>query len=180
MRITSGAFRGRTILVPKGKAVRPTSEKLRASIFDILGQNKVSGAHALDAFCGSGALGIEALSRGAQSCIFIDKAKPSIALTSANITNMELGAYTKVIKASALRPPKRQNLFPKSTLAFFDPPYKKGLISKALAALQNWMENGCICVLESESIWEEALPEGFKITDTRTYGDTKITFAKKL
>ena len=179
MRISSGSLRGRAILVPKGGLVRPTSEKVRASIFDILGAQNILGTAVLDVFCGSGALGLEALSRGAKSCVFVDKSRPSIVLTKANIENMELSDYAHVIHASALRPPPIREDIGLADIAFFDPPYKKGLISKSLVSMKNWLSQDCTCVLESEGGWDCELPQGFEIYDKRKYGDTLISFVRR-
>lgn len=175
MRITSGLLRGRAILVPRGGGVRPTSEKLRAAIFDILTPPAVADAVVLDAFAGSGALGIEALSRGAARASFLDTARASVALTRKNVETLGLSGRAAVLRAGALRPPA--NPGPPVTLALLDPPYHKDLIAPALDALRGWLAPECVCVLESEAGWAPALPDGFSVTDARRYGDTAITFS---
>ncbi|HBH25923.1 MAG TPA: 16S rRNA (guanine(966)-N(2))-methyltransferase RsmD [Rhodospirillaceae bacterium] len=178
MRITSGTLRGRAILVPKGRAVRPTADKVRAAIFDILTPQGVAGSQVLDAFAGSGALALEALSRGAAGAVLLDTARAALALARANVEALGLAPFARVLARSALRP--GANPIPPVTLAFLDPPYGKGLIERALPALAPWMAPGCVCVLEAEKSWPATMPEGFAATDRRVYGDTALVFARKV
>ncbi len=176
VRITSGTYCGRVIRAPPGAAVRPTADKLRAAIFDILTPGGAQGAVVLDAFAGSGALGIEALSRGAAQAVFLDIARPALAATRANIETLGLGTRAAVLRRSALRP--GANPGPPATLAFLDPPYGKGLIERALPALAPWMAPGCLCVLEVEKGWAAPLPPGFTQDSRRTYGESAIAFVR--
>lgn len=178
MRITSGHLRGRTILAPKDRSVRPTTEKIRSAIFDILGKQAIEGAHVLDAFCGSGALALEALSRGAASALLLDISRPVVALVRANIAALDVGAYTQVLCRNALRPGAPFGA--PAAVAFLDPPYSKGLIQKALPALAPFMAPECVCVLEAEKSWDAMLPAPFLETDRRIYGDSAVIFARYL
>ncbi|MGB3213195.1 MAG: RsmD family RNA methyltransferase, partial [Alphaproteobacteria bacterium] len=99
MRIVSGKYGGRKIEVPKGDSIRPTSDKVRGAIFNILvSRGAVSGANVLDAFCGTGAMGLEALSRGADSCVFMDIHKPSLDVTRQNIMNLGAVAMSQILQ----------------------------------------------------------------------------------
>lgn len=181
MRIVAGRFKGRHLARPKNNKIRPTSDKIRGAIFNILNsQNLIRDAIVLDGFCGTGALGLEALSRGASSCVFIDSSRESLHLCENNINSLDvlnqthslLGDLTKnCVKPSGILP---------CTLAFLDPPYRKDFITKALLNLinENWIELGCTIVCEEEKSAFIELPAGITLVDQRTYGDTQILFTQ--
>jgi 16S rRNA (guanine966-N2)-methyltransferase len=182
MRIVGGRLRGRLLRAPASRAIRPTSERLRESIFDILihrHPDRLEGARAIDLFAGSGGLGLEALSRGAEFALFVDDSIEARALLRANVEALGLGAQAQIRRADATRlgpaPPG-----PAFTLAFVDPPYGKGLAAPALAALAGggWLAADVLCVVEEALSAEVVAPEPFALVDERTYGDTKIAMLR--
>lgn len=183
MRIIAGTWRGRVLAnVGKGDPgahLRPTTDRVRESLFNMLGGGRFGdpfgGAHVLDLFAGTGALGLEALSRGAVSAVFVDDGRKALSLIKTNIRL--LGCETgRVIARDATRLPPCET--EPATLVFLDPPYGKGLGQKALAAAVagGWIADGALVV------WEETVPqmapEGFTALDTRRYGDTHVTLLR--
>ncbi len=182
MRIVGGALRGRALSAPRSQAIRPTSDRLRESIFDILAHrfgDPVSGAAVIDLFAGTGALGLEALSRGAARALFVDDGAEARALLRANIETLGLGGVTRVFRRDAtklgLAPPGE--VF---SLAFLDPPYDKGLAAPALAALieGGWLAKDALVVIEEAAGAEIELPPALTPEDARRYGDTQFLFAR--
>lgn len=179
MRIVSGIYGGRKLNVPQGRDVRPTSDKVRGAIFNALNSRMdIEGAYVLDVFCGTGALGLEALSRGAAHCTFIDKARTSIDLAKQSATDFGVDAAVFIMKDAAKIPARVEDVSP-ADLVFLDPPYEQGLIAPALEALSSggWIADGAMIVLEAEKRFLAALPAGFQVTDERVYKDTKIMYA---
>lgn len=179
MKITTGKYRGRILTAPQGMDVRPTSDKVRQAVFNILLHYGLpESAHVIDAFCGTGALGLEALSRGAASCVFIDNAASSLQSCRANIA--ALGAEAKVMQVDAACLKMRPADIQRADLAFLDPPYRKNLVEPALRCLMNgeWLAPGAVIVMETEknaALNLSPLPE---ILNRRSYGDTEITLAR--
>jgi 16S rRNA (guanine966-N2)-methyltransferase len=178
MRIVGGRLKGRALRTPDSRAIRPTSERLRESIFDILAHRhagSVEGARVVDLFAGSGALGFEALSRGADFALFVDNGSEARALLRGNVEALALGGVTRVWRADATRLGKAP-AGPPFTLAFLDPPYDKGLAGPALAALVvgGWLAPGALIVVEEAAKAEIAAPPELERIDARTYGDTQI------
>jgi len=184
MRIVAGRLRGRALAAPEGDAIRPTSDRARQSLFNILEHGApakaglvVRDAIVLDVFCGTGAFGLEALSRGAAKAILIDNDAAAITLARANA--MALGEIARVSlrQLDATRPGAAPEA---AALAFLDPPYGKGLAVPALAALarQGWLAPGAIAVIETATVEDLAPPEGFTALDERRYGKAKLTFLK--
>jgi len=178
VRIVGGRLRGRVIAAPASRTIRPTSERLRESIFDILEHRypgRLEGARVVDLFAGSGALAIEALSRGARFALFVDNAAEARALLRANMEALALGGLTRIWRADAtkLGPAPAAGAF---RIAFLDPPYGQGLAGPALAALMEggWLESDALCVVEEAAKAEIAAPPGLTIVDGRAYGDTRI------
>ncbi|MDP4033112.1 MAG: 16S rRNA (guanine(966)-N(2))-methyltransferase RsmD [Pseudorhodobacter sp.] len=185
MRIIGGSARG-LHLAPVGAGdaeahLRPTSDRVREAIFNLLingkrAGNPVTGARVLDLFAGTGALGLEALSRGAAHASFVDDGKAALTLLRRNIGRMRADANTRIIRCNASR--LAPNTGPGFSLIFLDPPYGKALGEAALAACiaQNWLAPGAIVV------WEESapptIPPGFTRLDQRKYGDTLITILR--
>ena len=178
MRIIGGALRGRKLAhVGKGDAaahLRPTSDRVRESLFNILQSgygDRLDGARVLDVFAGTGALGLEALSRGAALVTFIEQGRPALKLLRENIRICGAGAETSIIPRDARKPGTAAQTF---DFIFLDPPYGKALGEQALGALINlgWIEDGAIVV------WEEGgsiiLPPALGRLDERRYGDTVI------
>lgn len=183
MRIVAGQLRGRTLETAKGHAVRPTSDRTREALFSILesgslreGHNLVRGASILDAFAGTGALGLEALSRGAGDCMFLDKNRDSLALLRRNIANLGLTASCQLREGDALHPPTARHA---CDLVFLDPPYGKGLLAPAIEALRTsgWIDGDSLVVAETDGKHPEALPDGLQVLDRRRYGKAGLVFA---
>lgn len=182
MRIVGGRFRGRTLKGPSTLAVRPTSDRLRETIFNILAHvhdDACDGARVVDLFAGTGALGLEALSRGAIIALFVDDSAEGRALLRDNIETLGVPGMTKVFRRDATKlgamPP--QDRF---TLAFLDPPYGKGLGERALVSLRDggWLAPGALCVLEESGTAKIAVPEGFDVIDTRDFGEAQVIFLR--
>ena len=180
MRIVGGRLRGRLLQAPASRAIRPTSERLRESIFDILIHRHtggVEGARVVDLFAGSGALGIEALSRGAKFALFVDNGPEARALLRANVEAFALGGVTRIWRADATLLGKAP-AGPPFTLAFLDPPYDKGLAGPALAGLVEggWLASGALVVVEESAEAKIGAPTALQIVDERVYGETKVVF----
>lgn len=175
MRIISGSAGGRKLLTPDGDIIRPTSDKVRGAIFNsLLSKISVQDSNVIDCFCGSGALGLEALSRGAAHCMFVDNNHTSLELAKENAKALKFENADFVFSDAA----KLKSAGQKYSLAFLDPPYNKKLIIPALAALQaGLLEQGAVCVLETEKPFNE-VHAAFTVLDEKTYGDTKVLFLK--
>ncbi len=178
MRIVGGRLKGRALAAPSSRAIRPTSERLRESIFDILEHRypgHVEGQRVADLFAGSGALAIEALSRGARFALFVDNGAEARALLRANVEAMGLGGVTRIWRADAAKLGSAP-VGGRFGLAFLDPPYGQGLAGPALAALLagGWLEPDALCVVEEAAKAEIEAPAGLALVDQRIYGDTRI------
>jgi 16S rRNA (guanine966-N2)-methyltransferase len=183
MRIVGGRLKGRVLAEPASRAIRPTSNRLRESIFDILEHRypgSVEGRRAVDLFAGSGALGIEALSRGARFALFIDNATEARALLRAHVEALGLGGVTRIWRADATRLGKAPAGGPFG-LAFLDPPYGHSLADASLASLVagGWLEPDALCVVEEAAKAAIAPPEGLSLVDARTYADTQIAILRR-
>jgi 16S rRNA (guanine966-N2)-methyltransferase len=175
MRIVGGSLGGRVLRAPHGAATRPTSEKVREAIFNILGA--VAGAHVLDLFAGSGALGIEALSRGAAHATFADTGKQALAAIRGNLRELGLEDRAAVLAMDAVAAAARPPAAPYD-LVFVDPPYASDLARRALAALPSAsLAPGARIVIEHDrrGIPPEELGSLLR-TDQRRYGDTMVSF----
>jgi 16S rRNA (guanine966-N2)-methyltransferase len=171
MRVIGGRSRGRRLAAKLPATVRPTSDRVRESIFDILGsQGGVDGLSVVDLFCGSGALGLEALSRGAASATFVDRDPDALAAVKANLSAVGLDAEPATLVRAAL--PGWLAGAPPFDLALCDPPYDYDDWSELLGVLR-----ADRAVLESSS--EIALPEGWMVTRARRYGSTLVTVAQR-
>lgn len=178
MRIIAGKYKGRRIDVPRGKDVRPTSDKIRGAVFNMLhSRGAVEGAHALDAFCGSGALGIEALSRGASSCVFIDKHRASLDCAKGNAQSLGIEGEAEFWLKDSAKLGARPDTTKPFDLIFLDPPYYKDLVNTILPALQSggWLASGAWIVCETEKRVMINAPDNHSIDEEKTYGDIKIT-----
>jgi 16S rRNA (guanine966-N2)-methyltransferase len=182
MRVVGGRWRGRALAGPRSEAIRPTSDRLREAIFNILAHghdDPVPAARVLDLFAGTGAMGIEALSRGAAFTLFVDDGAEARALLRGNIETLGLGGVTKIFRRDATRMGDAGSAG-RFRLAFCDPPYGKGLAARALAgcAAGGWLEPGALVVVEETEEATDALPSGFELLDRRTYGGTQVLFAR--
>ena len=178
MRIIGGQWRGRRLLAPTGKDVRPTADRTREALFNILahaplGQAPLGGSVWLDVFCGTGAVGLEALSRGAETCLFVDR---DVSLARANFT--ALGASPVVVQGDATKLGPRPLPRP-ADFAYLDPPYGHDLLGPALENLRagDWLAPQALVILESAASETISLPLPFKLHDSRIYGAAKLWFA---
>jgi 16S rRNA (guanine966-N2)-methyltransferase len=187
LRITAGRLKARTLHGPSDARVRPTSDKVRQAIFNILAHNdfdaefSLEDARVIDLFAGTGALGIEAISRGAAFALFVEEAAESRALIRQNVETLGLTGVTKIWRRDAT------DLGPMSAgaggpfdLAFLDPPYRKNLLAPALVALRSggWLAPNALIVTESSE--KEEVPDagGYALLDHRAYGDTRVAFLR--
>jgi 16S rRNA (guanine966-N2)-methyltransferase len=182
MRVVGGRLKGRSIASPTTQAIRPTADRLRESLFNILihaYENPIEDARVLDLFAGTGALGIEAVSRGAKFTLFVDNGSEARALLRNNVEALGLGGVTKVYRrdASDLGPAHPVEPF---SLVFLDPPYRMKLAEKALASLRDggWLTPGALLVVEEAKAVTFAAPEGFEELERRAYDDTEFVFLR--
>ncbi len=185
LKIVGGKHRGRTLATPEGLATRPTSSRARESLFNILahaswrpdGTSPLIDARVLDAFAGSGALGIEALSRGAAHATFLDNDATAITLIGENLRKLGETGAAKVIRGDATNPPPCRE---PCDLVFLDPPYRKDQAAPALAALAKagWLKAGTIATVELANTENFAAPPGFEAIDERRYGAAKIVILR--
>lgn len=175
MRIVGGTLGGRVLRAPRGAATRPTSEKVREAVFQILGDP--AGARVLDLFAGSGALGIEALSRGAAHATFVDSGRPALEAVRGNLAALGVGDRASVIAADAIAFARRPPAEP-WTLVFLDPPYASELGARALEAIPiAALAPGAVIVVEHDRRHPPPDAAGSLLrTDQRRYGDTHLSF----
>jgi 16S rRNA (guanine966-N2)-methyltransferase len=178
MRIVGGRFRGKHLLSPSDDSVRPTADRVRQSIFDIvsarLGQS-LDGLRVLDLFAGTGAMGLEALSRGAASVVFVDTGVEARGLIRDHIEAFGAGGTTKLLRRDATALGAAGTMGPVD-LVFLDPPYGQGLGEKALACLREggWLKPTTLALLEEAREAAVDLPEGFALEDRREYGAAAV------
>ncbi len=182
MRIVAGRFRGAQLAAPKTYAVRPTSDRVREAIFNILAHGlgvNLEGARVLDLFAGTGALGLEALSRGAVYVLFVEDDAEARGLIRRNVEALGATGSTRIYRRDATKPGEPDTLRPFDVL-FADPPYGKGLAEKALAAVKagGWLAPGAVAAVEERKDAGFTPPEGFELEDQRTYGDTAVYFLR--
>ncbi len=183
MRITAGRFKGRGLATPADSRVRPTSDKVRQAVFNILEHNDfgvgfgLDGARVIDLFAGTGALGLEALSRGAQFCLFVEEAAESRALIRENVEAFGLTGESKIWRRDATQLGRRTNV-DAFGLAFLDPPYRKNLIAPCLASVRehDWLTPGAVVVVETATDEDVPPTDGYALLDVRDYGDTRVAF----
>lgn len=182
MRVVGGRFRGRPLATPMDGSVRPTSDRVREAVFNILTHGAatfdLTDKKVLDLFAGTGALGIEALSRGAAQCLFVDEGAEARGLIRENVEAFALTGVTKVFRrdATTLGDAGKYGAF---DLVFLDPPYGKGLGERALASALagGWIAPAARIVLEEAKTAVVALPTQLEVVDQRTWGDTQVLFA---
>ena len=177
MRIVGGRLRGRPLQAPKSDAIRPTADRLRESLFNILAHRPdepLADARVLDLFAGTGALGIEAMSRGASFALFVDDAAEARALIRGNVEALGLGGTTRLFRRDATRLGPAHPIEPFS-LVFLDPPYGRGLAGPALTSAQDggWLAAGALAVVEEAADAVLDCP-GFTQIDRRRYDDTQF------
>ncbi len=184
MRIVGGRWRGRKLASGEGR-FRPTAERVRETLFDILAHNPTyagavgpapEGMVVLEGFAGSGAFGLEALSRGARAAIFLEKDAKAAAILGANIASLGAAADAEILRRDALNPGRAPAL--KADLVFLDPPYGRGLGARALSSLarDGWLNADVLVIAEMAAKEDETPPPGFVLLDCRRHGDTKVAF----
>lgn len=184
MRIVGGKHKGHSLAAPKGQATRPTSDRVREAIFNILAHGiadfELEGTRVLDLFAGTGALGLEALSRGARFCQFVDDSTEARGLIARNADSLGLIGQCKIWRRDATRLGPCAPA-PPFDLIFADPPYDKGLAAKALATLVEggWIAPGGIVVVEESDRAQIVLPHGLDEIDRRLYGETQVAIGRR-
>jgi 16S rRNA (guanine966-N2)-methyltransferase len=185
MRIVGGRHRGRRLSAPPGAAVRPTSDRAREALFDILSHGRLAAdglpfadAAVLDAFAGTGALGLEALSRGAGEAVFIERDREALIALRRNVETLGETARARIIGGDATRPPRG---IVACAVAFLDPPYASRLAVPALAALAEagWLTSDALAVIETARREAVAPPPGFTLFDERAYGAARLIFLRR-
>ncbi len=183
MRIVGGNYRGRPIAAPEHAGLRPTADRVRESVFNILAHGiadfDIAGQRVIDLFAGTGALGLEALSRGAAYSLFVEESPEARALIRTNVESLGLTGVTRIFRRDATDLGPAGNM-PPYGLAFLDPPYGQGLAERALVALRDgkWLTPDAVVVVEERASAALTLPEGYQELDRRTYGDTQVLFAR--
>jgi 16S rRNA (guanine966-N2)-methyltransferase len=182
MRIVGGRLGGRTLAAPKSRNVRPTGDRLREALFNILAHrydDPITGARVLDLFAGTGALGLEAMSRGAAFALLIDDGAEARALIRQNVEALGLGGVTRIFRRDAT---KLGAVHPNEPfgLVFLDPPYRKGLAEKALASLRDggWLAPEALVIVEEAEDAGFMAPQGYAEIERRRYDDTEFTFLR--
>jgi 16S rRNA (guanine966-N2)-methyltransferase len=182
MRIVGGRLRGRNLVAPSSRDIRPTADRLRESLFNILVHaygDPITGARVLDLFAGTGALGMESISRGAAFALFVDNGAEARALLRSNVEALGLGGVTKIFRRDATELGAAHPLEPFS-LVFLDPPYLNGLAEKALSSLRDggWLVPRALLVVEEAKAAEFKTPDGFEELERRAYDDTELAFLR--
>ncbi|WP_210496951.1 16S rRNA (guanine(966)-N(2))-methyltransferase RsmD [Microvirga antarctica] len=182
MRIVGGRLRGRSLAGPKSDAIRPTSDRLRESLFNVLQHgydDAIAGVRALDLFAGTGAMGLEALSRGAAFALFVDEGAEARSLIRENVEALGVGGETRLFRRDATRLGAAAPVAP-FQLVFCDPPYGRDLAPKALVSCADggWLSPGALVVVEEAQSAPLTLPAGFVQLERRDYGDTQVVFGR--
>lgn len=182
MRIVGGRFRGRTIAAPASRDIRPTADRLREALFNILVHghgDPVTGARVIDLFAGTGALGLEAMSRGAAFALFVDNGAEARALLRQNIEALGLGGTARIYRRDATALGQAHPHAP-FTLAFCDPPYGKNLAPRALASLREggWLAPEAMVIVEEATASRFVAPEGYAEIERRPYDDTEFVILR--
>jgi 16S rRNA (guanine966-N2)-methyltransferase len=182
MRIVGGRLRGRPLAGPRSSAIRPTSDRLRESLFNILIHSHglpQPGTRVLDLFAGTGALALEAISRGAAQALFVETSVEGRGVLRINIESLGLTGVTRILRRDATDLGAAGTIQP-FDLVFCDPPYGKGRGEAALAsaALGGWLKPEALCVLEERGSVDVAVPAGFTVLDKREAGDSQLLFLR--
>jgi len=183
MRIVGGRLRGRALAGPRSQAIRPTADRLRETLFNILLHryaDPITGARVLDLFAGTGALGLEAISRGADFALFIDNAAEARSLLRENVAVLGLGGVSRIFRRDATRLGEVHALAPFS-LVFLDPPYGRGLAEEALASALagGWIAPDALLVVEEAAKASFSVPEGFDELERRVLDDSELTILRR-
>lgn len=182
MRIVGGRLSGRTLATPATDRIRPTSDRLRESVFNIIthGYGGVADKRVIDLYAGTGALALEALSRGARFALLVDDGTEARALMRANIETLGLGGATRIFRRDA----RKLGLAPAGEpfdIAFLDPPYGRDLALPTLLALRDggWLKEQAVVLVEEAASSIVPVPEGFKLDEQRLFGDTQVVFLRR-
>jgi 16S rRNA (guanine966-N2)-methyltransferase len=180
MRIVGGRYRGRALAAPRTRDIRPTSDRLRESLFNVLAHaygDPITDARVLDLFAGTGALGLEAMSRGAAFALFVDEGAEARALIRENVETLGLGGATKIFRRDATKLGPAHPIEPFS-LVFLDPPYGRGLAEQALISAREggWLASDALVVVEEAADAAFTAPAGFTESERRRYDDTELVF----
>ncbi|MEQ9109602.1 MAG: 16S rRNA (guanine(966)-N(2))-methyltransferase RsmD [Rhodospirillaceae bacterium] len=181
IRITSGAYKNRVLFVPEGDSVRPTSDRVRQALFNRLEHSftdigfRLRGARVIDLCAGTGALGLEALSRGAAHVTFVEFTPASLAILKRNIATLKVDDKVNVLTMDATALPQASQPF---DLALLDPPYEQNLGTPIVASLmaKGWLTEGAVVVVETASSETLTAPEGLALEDVRSYGRGALTY----
>ena len=178
LRIAGGTARGLPLTEPRGVRLRHTSGMVRVAVFNIIA-DRVEGANVLVLYAGTGALGLEALSRGAAFALFMDDGAEARALLRQNVEALGLGGVSKVYRRDATRPGAAHPM-PPFSLVFLDPPYGKGFGPRALEGLRDggWLVQDALIVVEESKAAQFVSPDGFIELERRAYDDTEFVFLK--
>ena len=183
MRIVAGTFRGRQLVAPKGQSTRPTADRTRQALVNVLEHASwappLAGCRILDLFAGSGALGLEALSRGADFCLFLERSGAAQAAIRANVGALGVDGRTRIDRRDPTSLSTRMDVDgPPFDVAMLDPPYGQGLGETALARLAagGWLAPGAVAVLERGLADPAPTPGGFRLVDERTWGAARVSF----
>ena len=181
MRIVGGRLRGRPLRAPVAEGTRPTSDRLRETLFDVLHHrydDPVTGARVIDLFAGTGALGLEALSRGAAHALFVEDGSDARASLRDNVEQLGVAGVCRIFRRDATQ--LGDVAAAPFTLAFLDPPYGQGLGEAALVSLRDgrWLADGALCVLEEATASAVALPRGYARLERRESGGTQLVFLR--
>jgi 16S rRNA (guanine966-N2)-methyltransferase len=176
MRIVAGAWRGRALMAPAGQATRPTADRVRQALFDMLlhapwgGRDVVEGVHVLDAFAGTGAFGLEALSRGAAHATFMEQDRAALTALRGNVAGCRAGDRAAVLAADVLAAPAGAPC----GLVFLDPPYGRELVPRAVDRLRTmgWIADGALVVVETGR--DEVLPDLGTVLAERSHGAARL------
>jgi 16S rRNA (guanine966-N2)-methyltransferase len=182
MRIVAGAWRGRALMAPPGQATRPTADRVRQALFDMLlhapwgGRDVIEGARVLDGFAGTGAFGLEALSRGAAHATFMEQDRAALAAMRGNVAACRAGDRTTVLAVDVLAAPRGEPC----GMVFLDPPYGRDLVPRAIERLRamGWVASGTLVVVETAR--DEVLPELGTLLAERTHGAARVSVWKSL
>lgn len=175
-RIIAGRFKGRRLTVPAGRDVRPTTDRMRERLFSMLAHGRyppLEGARVADLFAGTGALGLEALSRGAAHAVFIEQARPSLKTLRDNIGTLGVENETDVLAVSATNLPTAKS---PADFIFMDPPYRQGLVVPALSSLQanGWLSDSSVIICELASDEPLDVPHDLQVIDDRQQGQQRL------
>ena len=182
MRIVAGRHRRRRLIAPEGTGVRPTADRVRETLFNILASSDawcgLDGARVADIFCGTGAIALEALSRGASHAVLVDNSPAALEAASRNIVALGEDCHTMLVRCDAT---KQLPDIPRPVdLAYLDPPWRSGLADAALENLRSsgWLRSGALAVLELPKATPLRVPEGFTQIDERTVGRARLVFLR--